>query len=164
MSLSGLMQFFCVKCRISFFEASNCWVAISHRRDSGKILQRHSGWLSVFWGVGLHCLPCARQPKKGNSTVGAEMHPAFSAKCEKQTQEGSWYEQHPTNCVRELVYGFRNSGLFLKNTFLALGRDPRPRKQVLYLSCTPASPTFELYSTESHSRKAATLAVFCHKA
>lgn len=43
MSLSGLTQFFCVMYRINFFADSNCWVAISHRRDSGKILQRHKG-------------------------------------------------------------------------------------------------------------------------
>lgn len=43
MSLSGLTQFFCVMYRISFFADSNCWVAISHRSDSGKILQRHKG-------------------------------------------------------------------------------------------------------------------------
>lgn len=48
MSLSGLTQFFCVMYRISFFAASNCWVAISHRRDSGNILQRHkgNGWMA----------------------------------------------------------------------------------------------------------------------
>lgn len=39
MSLSGLVWLFWVRCRISFLAASNCWVAMSHRRDSGKTLR-----------------------------------------------------------------------------------------------------------------------------
>ena len=48
MSLSGFMRFFCVKRRISFFADANWWVATSHRRDSGKILQRDGGRVRVF--------------------------------------------------------------------------------------------------------------------
>lgn len=48
MSLSGFMRFFCVKRRISFFADANWWVAMSHRRDSGKILQRDREWVRLF--------------------------------------------------------------------------------------------------------------------
>ena len=91
MSLSGFMWFFCVKCRISFFADSNWWVAMSHLRDSGKILQRdgarvrvfasrgarrrsvrgweragRSVWVSVRdcggqWGLGIHVVPPAER-------------------------------------------------------------------------------------------------------
>lgn len=56
MSLSGLTQFFCVMYRINFFADSNCWVAISHRRDSGNILQRHKGntWMASILSILFH--------------------------------------------------------------------------------------------------------------
>lgn len=59
MSLSGLMRFFCVKYRISFFADSNWCVAMSQRRDSGKILQRQRvgeglpvHWVGIRTGLG----------------------------------------------------------------------------------------------------------------
>lgn len=48
MSFSGFMRFFCVKRRISFFADANWWVAMSHRRDSGKILQRDRERVRLF--------------------------------------------------------------------------------------------------------------------